>query len=79
LLQRRVPNELRGRVASVDWLVSTGLVPVSFVITGPVAGAVGAGATMVGAGVLGGLLLAAVMVLPPVLAPEEETPAPAHA
>src|SRR5919198_298351 len=79
LLQRRVPNELRGRVTSVDWLVSTGLVPVSFVITGPVAGAVGAGATMVGAGVLGGLLLAAVMVLPPVLAPGEETPAPAHA
>jgi DHA3 family tetracycline resistance protein-like MFS transporter len=79
LLQRRVPNELRGRVASVDWLVSTGLVPVSFVITGPVAGAIGAGATMLGAGILGGLLLAVVMVLPPVLAPEEETPAPAHA
>jgi DHA3 family tetracycline resistance protein-like MFS transporter len=79
LLQRRVPNELRGRVTSVDWLVSTGLVPVSFVITAPVAGAIGAGATMLGAGILGGLLLAAVMVLPPVLAPEEETPAPVHA
>jgi DHA3 family tetracycline resistance protein-like MFS transporter len=67
-LQRRVPNELLGRVASVDWLVSAGLVPISFLITAPIAGSVGADTTMLGAGIVGGVLLAAVIALPPMWA-----------
>ena len=43
LLQTLVPRELLGRVSSLDWLVSIGLVPVSFALTGPVAGAARAG------------------------------------
>ena len=33
-MQVRVPPALRGRVASLDWLVSVGLTPVSFALTG---------------------------------------------
>jgi len=36
LLQQRVPRAMLGRVSSLDWLVSTGLVPISFALTGPV-------------------------------------------
>ena len=43
LLQTLVPRRLLGRVTSVDWMVSTGLVPVSFALTGPIAEAFGAG------------------------------------
>lgn len=39
LLQTLVPPELRGRVMSVDWLVSIGLVPLSFALTDRVRGA----------------------------------------
>ena len=69
-LQRRVPNELLGRVASVDWFVSAALVPVSFVLTGPIAGAVGASKTVLWAGVGGGVLMAALIALRPIRAPD---------
>jgi DHA3 family tetracycline resistance protein-like MFS transporter len=52
LMQTLVPTRLLGRVTSLDWLVSTSLVPVSFALTGPVAAAVGAEATLAGAGVI---------------------------
>ena len=35
---RLVPERLLGRVSSFDWFISIGLVPLSFAITGPVAG-----------------------------------------
>jgi MFS family permease len=79
-LQRRVPNELLGRVASIDWLVSAGLVPVSFVVVGPVAGTIGSSATLLGAGLLGGVFLASIIALPPIREPEpSEYAAAAHA
>jgi hypothetical protein len=53
LMHTLVPRELMGRVSSLDWFVSIGLIPVSFAITGPIAELVGAKATLVGAGVLG--------------------------
>ena len=37
LLGTRVPRDLLGRVSSFDWLLSIGLVPVSFIATGPIA------------------------------------------
>jgi MFS family permease len=41
LMQRVVPAELLGRVKSVDWLLSLGLAPLSFAVTGPLAGWLG--------------------------------------
>ena len=35
-VQTLVPTEILGRVTSLDWFVSTSLVPVSFALTGPV-------------------------------------------
>jgi Transmembrane secretion effector len=52
LMQTHVPGELLGRVASLDWFVSTSLVPVSFALTGPVSGAIGVQTTLVLAGVV---------------------------
>ena len=34
--QRHVPPSLLGRVSSLDWLISIGLLPLSFALTGPV-------------------------------------------
>ena len=52
LLQTHVPGELLGRVTSLDWFVSTSLVPISFALTGPVSGAIGVQSTLVLAGVI---------------------------
>jgi DHA3 family tetracycline resistance protein-like MFS transporter len=40
--QRHVPSALLGRVSSLDWLISVGLLPLSFALTGPVNAAIGA-------------------------------------
>jgi DHA3 family tetracycline resistance protein-like MFS transporter len=72
LLQQRVPRELLGRVSSLDWLVSTGLVPVSFALTGPAAAIFGPETTMVGASVLGAVLMIALLFYPGVRDPERE-------
>jgi MFS family permease len=62
--QRHVPAELLGRVSSLDWLISIGLLPVSFALTGPVSGAIGVQATLIGAGVIGGVVTFAALLLP---------------
>jgi MFS family permease len=62
--QRHVPAALLGRVSSLDWLISIGLLPVSFALTGPVSGAIGAQATLVAAGVIGGVVTFAALLLP---------------
>jgi MFS family permease len=64
LLQTRVPGALLGRVSSLDWFVSIALIPVSFALTGPIAGAVGARETLVGAGLLAGTITFAFLFLP---------------
>jgi DHA3 family tetracycline resistance protein-like MFS transporter len=61
--QRHVPSHLLGRVSSLDWLISIGLLPLSFALTGPAA-AFGAQATLVGAGVLGAAVTAAAFLVP---------------
>lgn len=53
LFQELVPGRLLGRVVSLDTLVSLSLVPLSMVVTGPVAEAVGARTTLIGAGIVG--------------------------
>jgi Transmembrane secretion effector len=62
--QRLVPAELLGRVSSLDWLISIGLLPVSFAITGPVSAALGLRTTLIGAGVLGAVVTFAAMLVP---------------
>jgi MFS family permease len=51
LVQTLVPGELLGRVTSLDWFVSTSLVPISFALTGPVSAGLGAQTTLVVAGI----------------------------
>lgn len=70
LLQTLVPRELLGRVSSLDWLVSIGLVPLSFALTGPVAGLLGPGPTMIAAGLVGSLLMGVLLFVPGVRDPE---------
>jgi hypothetical protein len=73
VVQRHVPGEILGRVSSLDWMISAGLIPVSFALTGPVAAAIGAKATLLLAGIGGGTVILATMVfLPGVLDPERE-------
>jgi MFS family permease len=76
--QRHVPPALLGRVSSLDWLISIGLLPLSFALTGPVSGAIGAQATLVGAGIIGGIVTFAALLLPGMRAIEgREAPATA--
>ncbi|MDQ3955471.1 MAG: MFS transporter [Actinomycetota bacterium] len=64
MMHRLVPQALLGRVTSLDWVVSTGLVPVSFALTGPLAATFGVRETMIGAGVLGCLATLSFMFVP---------------
>ena len=76
LMQTRVPSEMLGRVSSLDWFVSAGLIPVSFALTGPIAELIGTEATLIGAGVLGALA-GGLLFIPGVRDPESE-PAAGH-
>jgi DHA3 family tetracycline resistance protein-like MFS transporter len=71
LMQVRVPPGLRGRVSSLDWLVSVGLTPVSFALTGPAAAAFGAGAVLMFAGVVGGVVIIGLLYVIPGLRAED--------
>jgi DHA3 family tetracycline resistance protein-like MFS transporter len=70
LKQRHVPAHLLGRVSSLDWLISIGLLPVSFALTGPVSAAIGARATLVGAGLLGAIVTYMTLFVPGVREPQ---------
>ncbi|MGZ8650096.1 MAG: MFS transporter, partial [Solirubrobacteraceae bacterium] len=62
--QHHVPPELLGRVSSLDWLISIGLLPLSFALTGPVSGAIGVQATLIGAGAIGAIVTFGALLLP---------------
>jgi MFS family permease len=62
--QRHVPRTMLGRVSSLDWLISIGLLPLSFALTGPVASAIGTRGTLVTAGVVGAGVTAAAFFVP---------------
>jgi hypothetical protein len=68
--QRLVPVALLGRVSSLDWLISTALLPVSFALTGPISSLIGSRETLIGAGVLGAIITFAALYLPGMRAPE---------
>jgi len=64
LKQTRVPNWMLGRVSSIDWCISTALLPLSYAFTAPVAHLLGARATLVTAGVLGAVVTMAFLYVP---------------
>ena len=69
-MHRLVPQEMMGRVTSLDWFVSIGLVPVSFALAGPMAETFGTSATMLGAGLLAATITTAFLFVPGVRDPE---------
>jgi DHA3 family tetracycline resistance protein-like MFS transporter len=64
LKQENIPARLLGRVSSLDWLISIGLLPVSFALTGPAAAAIGVRATLIVAGAVGAAVTFAALFLP---------------
>jgi DHA3 family tetracycline resistance protein-like MFS transporter len=62
--QRHVPSSMLGRVSSLDWLISIGLLPLSFALTAPVAELIGARATLVAAAAIGGVITVGALFLP---------------
>ncbi len=72
LVQRLVPDRLLGRVFSLDWMISTLGVPLSFAITGPTAEAIGHDATLIWAGALGGSFTLAFMFVRGARGPERD-------
>lgn len=69
-MHRHVPGHILGRVSSVDWLVSTSLIPISLAITGPLARGIGEDRTLVAAGIAGFVVLLAFLFLPGVRDPD---------
>jgi hypothetical protein len=64
LKQRHVPARMLGRVSSLDWLISIGLLPVSFALTGPVSSLLGSQGTLVAAGLVGAVVTGAAYFVP---------------
>jgi DHA3 family tetracycline resistance protein-like MFS transporter len=62
--QRHVPAAMLGRVSSLDWLISIGLLPLSFALTAPIAGLVGVRATLIGAALIGAVATLGALFLP---------------
>jgi DHA3 family tetracycline resistance protein-like MFS transporter len=70
MLQQNVPRHLLGRVTSLDWLISLGLVPLSYAITGPLSAIFGPATTMVGAALIGSVLMVSLLFVRGVRDPE---------
>jgi MFS family permease len=77
LMQTRVPPAMRGRVGSMDWLVSVALTPVSFALVGPVAALAGVQTTLLAGGLLGFAGAIAILYLVPGLREPRVRPAAA--
>jgi MFS family permease len=64
LKQRRVANSMLGRVSSIDWCISTALLPLSYALTAPIASILGPRQTLVLAGTLGAAVTLGFFFLP---------------
>ena len=73
--QRLVPRHLLGRVSSLDWFISIGLLPLSFALTGPAASLFGVRGTLIGAGILGAIVTLSFLFLRGMRSFEEAEPA----
>ncbi|MCU7727932.1 MFS transporter [Actinoplanes sp. KI2] len=74
--QRFVPGDMLGRVSSVDWFVSTALLPLSYALASPVAAWLGARQTLLGAGLLGAAVTIGFLFLPGMRGPERLSASP---
>jgi hypothetical protein len=75
MMHQLVPRELLGRVTSLDWLVSTSLMPLSMTAVGSLGDGIGARATLVLAGLLASTItLVSVVAIPRVREPERDVP-----
>ncbi len=77
--QRHVPSALLGRVSSLDWLISIGLLPLSFAMAGPVSALIGVRLTLIAGGALGAAVTFAALFAPHVRDVDEldsESPPP---
>jgi MFS family permease len=75
MMHRLVPRELLGRVTSLDWLLSTSLMPASMIAIGFLGDGIGARATLVLAGLLAGTLtLVSVVAIRDLRDPERDAP-----
>jgi MFS family permease len=68
--QKLVPGHMLGRVSSVDWFVSTALLPLSYALAAPVAHWIGVRDTLLGAGLLGAVVTFGFLFLPGMRGPE---------
>jgi len=64
LKQRRVENSMLGRVSSIDWCISTALLPLSYALTPPIVHLLGARMTLVLAGTIGSVTTIGFLFLP---------------
>jgi len=76
--QRRVPGNLLGRVSSLDWLISIGLLPVSFALTAPLAATLGVRTTLIAAGLTGAVATLGGLLLPGMYAVDRSIGPAAH-
>jgi len=76
LKQRLVPSDLLGRVSSIDWFVSTALMPLSYLLTPIVVRLVGVRATLELAGGIGAAVTFAFLFLPGMRANDHSTVRP---
>jgi DHA3 family tetracycline resistance protein-like MFS transporter len=79
LIHERVEGDLLGRVNSIDWLVSTSLMPIALAVVGPLADQFGARAVLAVTGLGGALLTLSFLLIPGVLAAEDVRSEPARA
>ncbi len=70
LLGLTVPNHIRGRVSSIDFLGSYWLIPLSMALTGPAAALVGPRQVLVAAGLAGAAAVLLTLVVPGVRRPQ---------
>ncbi len=64
LLGLTVPNDIRGRVSSIDFLGSFWLIPLSMALTGPLAHVIGPRTVLVVAGLGGGAAILSTLLIP---------------
>jgi DHA3 family tetracycline resistance protein-like MFS transporter len=72
--QLHVPASLLGRVSSLDWLISIGLLPVSFALTAPAADLIGVRTTLLVAAVVGSAATFGALFIPGMRAIEDTEP-----
>ena len=69
LLGLTVPNNIRGRVSSIDYLGSYWMIPLSMALTGPIAVGIGPRTLLVVAGIGGGLAILSSFLIPGIRKP----------